>query len=198
MDPSEPALKQSDRLFPKVRFRTPRTDDAPEIWNLVRNSQPLDLNSTYAYLLLCHHFGETCVVAELPDEIVGFISAYRPPKTDDVVFVWQVAVKETMRRKGLAKAMLLKLLNREICDDVSFLEASVTPSNRASQTLFRSLASSLNTSCVEAPLFSQELFAHTAHEPEKLLRVGPIPPKYADHTIPEGEGNRGDLREARI
>jgi L-2,4-diaminobutyric acid acetyltransferase len=152
----------------------------------VHRCRPLDPNSTYAYLLLSHHFHDTCVVAERRRTIVGFVSAYVPPRQQDTIFVWQVAVDATARGEGLAGRLLDELLAREACAEVSFLETTVTPSNRPSRKLFDALARRLKAACRTSVLFPPELFNGTrsrespdgepapCHEAEELLRIGPF------------------------
>lgn len=164
-----------ESVMPAIILREPTPIDAPRITHLVRNSKPLDVNSHYAYLLLCHHFPKTCVVADSGSQIVGFLSGYRPPDTPDVIFVWQVAVAAEARGQGLAGRLLDELLQRDACSGVSYLETTVSPSNRASEALFRKLAQRLETSCETSELFSEELFAGVEdHEPEVLFRIGPF------------------------
>lgn len=164
--------------MPSITLREPSPADAPGITNLVRNCKPLDVNSHYAYLLLCHHFPKTCVVAVSGSKVVGFLSAYHPPERPDVIFVWQVAVSAGARGQGLAGRMLDELLQRKACAGVSFLETTISPSNQASQALFRKLAERLETGCETSELFSEELFAGVEnHEPEVLFRIGPFSPE---------------------
>src|SRR5690606_13401955 len=101
----------------EIAFRPPALADASRITQLIRRSGPLDLNSQYLYLLLCHHFGETCVVAEQDDSLAGFLSAYRPPRQPDTVFVWQIAVDSGFRGRGVAWSMIQHLLQRDACRD---------------------------------------------------------------------------------
>lgn len=155
-------------------FRTPCVSDGAKIHALVSNSAPLDLNSRYCYLLLCRYFDRTCVVAEEDNEIIGFISGFRPPLSDDVFFVWQVAVDNQNRRRGLGKRMLHELLHRSWCAGIRFLETTVTRSNDASRLLFQSFAQDLAAPCEEAVCFSREIFEPEAHEAEYLVRIGPF------------------------
>jgi L-2,4-diaminobutyric acid acetyltransferase len=157
-----------------ITLRQPCLEDGAAMCRLVQATTPLDPNSCYAYLLLCTHFADTCVVAEDDDELVGFVSAYRPPTDPDVLFVWQVAVKSTARGNGLAKTMIQTLLERDTCQDVTFLEATVTPSNVASQALFRSLAKAHQARCIETSWFLPEAFGSGEHETEVLFRIGPL------------------------
>jgi L-2,4-diaminobutyric acid acetyltransferase len=168
-------------------LRSPTLKDGAGIWDLVRRSKPLDENSCYAYLLLCEHFSDTCVVAEREGATAGFVSAYLPPRTDDTVFVWQVAVDRRARGMGVASAMLDYLLASSACAHVRFLETTVSPSNSASRALFHRLAKRSETICIEMPLFMQDLFAGFNHEDEVLFRIGPLQPG----------GESGEVNEVR-
>lgn len=156
-------------------LREPEVEDGSEIWHLIRDTGVLDLNSSYSYLMMCKFFRDTCVVAESDDgEIVGFVSAFRPPTRPDVIFVWQVAVAESERGKGLGLTLLKDLLSREQLKDVRYLEATVTPSNIPSQSLFRKLAREMDTECKVQECFSEEVFPGDEHEPEMTFRIGPF------------------------
>lgn len=165
-------MKQS--LLSEVELRLPLIDDGKAIWNLVKETGVLDLNSAYAYLMLCKYFSDTCVVAEEQGRIVGFVSAFRSPKKQDILFVWQVAVAKNQRRKGLGTAMLKNILAREACKGVRFLEITVTASNTVAQKLYRKLANDLQASYEVADCFSVELFPGHSHEAEAMFRIGPI------------------------
>lgn len=152
----------------------PKVRHGVDIHRLVSECRPLDLNSVYAYLLLCEHFAQTCVLAERAGKVVGFVSAYRPPARSEAIFVWQVAVAEQMRGGGLAKAMLHELLARDAVRGCRYLETTVSPSNVPSRRLFRSLARELGAPVVESVLFSEKDFGEGGHEIEALLRIGPF------------------------
>ncbi len=148
--------------------------DGVAIRCLVDASKPLDANSTYAYLLLCRHFADTCVHAKRDGRTVGFASAYRPPLSRDVVFVWQVAVAQELRGQGLGKAMLRELLSRQSLRGCCYLETTVAPSNEPSRRMFRSLARELDAPVEEGVLFEEADFGGDRHEREALIRIGPF------------------------
>lgn len=160
----------------------PSVADGVAIQSLVSASKPLDVNSTYAYLLLCSHFADTCVHAQQDGRTVGFASAYRPPHSPEVVFVWQVAVAQELRGQGLGKAMLRELIGRRALRDCRYLETTVAPSNERSRRMFQSLAQELGAPVEEGVLFEEEDFGGDRHERETLLRIGP----FASHP-PKGE-----------
>ncbi len=159
---------------PAFTLRAPTPEDGAAIWELVRRCKPLDENSCYAYLILCEHFSGTCVVAEKDGDIIGFVSAYIPPRKSDVVFVWQVAVDQRARGMGLAGAMLEEATGRPACTGVRYMETTVSPGNVASETLFRKFAKRRGAACDEETLFTRSHFGSAAHEDEVLFRIGPL------------------------
>lgn len=165
---------QKTKLRDKVLFRRPCIEDGPKIWSLTRDIQTLDLNSGYCYLSLCRHFADTCVVAEHEGELIGFVTAYRPPLEKNVLFVWQIGVAIGFHRQGVGLSMLLELLQRDACREVFFVETTITQTNSASRALFASFQKRLSTHCRESPCFSEKLFPERNHEAEHLLRIGPL------------------------
>ncbi|GAE36403.1 diaminobutyrate acetyltransferase [Halalkalibacter akibai] len=164
-----PALSQTAA----VEFLKPTVEDGAAMWELV-NESTLDQNSAYKYIMMCEFFAETCVVAKENDQLVGFVTAFIPPEKQDVLFIWQVGVDASQRGKGLASKLIKEIVQRSFCDDVTFIEATVTPSNEASQALFQSLARSYHTECEISECFAEDLFPEEGHEKELTFRVGPI------------------------
>ena len=103
-------------------MRFPSIEDGKGIWELVKSTRVLDLNSAYSYLLLSKYFSETCVLAEADGKIAGFVSAFHPLQQPEVIFVWQVAVDEAFRRRRLGMNMLRHLLAREVCNNSRYLD----------------------------------------------------------------------------
>lgn len=171
--PEAVSNSRKQRPLPDIVYRSATAADGANMWRFVGEAGVLERNSSYTYILLCQHFGDTCMVAELDGEIVGFVLAYIPPRQADTVFVWQVGVSSKMRGRGVGIRLLRHLLARDVCRNVSFLEASIAPSNTASQNLFRSFARKSHTSCRRLPFFPSEFFPEP-HESEHLYRVGPI------------------------
>lgn len=163
-------LERSDNFL----FRTPVVEDGKQIWQLIKDAGTLDLNSSYSYLLWTKYFGDTSVVVESNGQLVGFISGFIQPKAPDTLFVWQVAVDASKRGKGLASRMLQALLHSYACRNIRYLEATVSPSNKASQALFRKLARDFETDCKVTNCFTEEQFPGKGHEAERLFTIGPL------------------------
>ena len=157
-----------------IVFRKPSLADAAGVRRLIADSPPLDMNSLYCYLLICTHFYDTSVIAENDKGIAGFISGYLSPSVDHTLFIWQVVVAKESQKQGLAKAMLEAILSRHHKIPIRYLETTVNPTNKASRSLFYSLAQSLNADCKESVLFSETDFGGEAHEDEILYRIGPF------------------------
>ncbi len=155
-------------------FREPNKEDGANIWELVKSTQTLDLNSAYSYLMLCELFSDTCVIAEDEDQVIGFVSAFRQPQSPNTIFVWQVAVHESYRGKGIAKKLLKELLSRQSCENVHYMESTVSPSNLPSQSLFKGLANHLKCPCEVSECFTEDLFPESGHEAEQTYRIGPF------------------------
>ncbi|WP_026918914.1 diaminobutyrate acetyltransferase [Gordonia shandongensis] len=157
-----------------VAFRRPRARDGKRIWEIARDSQVLDVNSSYSYVLWSQDFSETSIVAEVDGEPVGFVTGYRRPANPEILMVWQVAVDASQRGKQIAGRMLCELFNRCAPDGVTAINTTISPDNEASQRLFAAAARTLGLQFHREPFFSAELFPD-AHEPEDLYLLTPAP-----------------------
>jgi len=159
---------------PQDSFREPELDDGKKVWELVKSTGVLDLNSSYQYLMWCKYFANTSIVVEREEEIVGFISGFIKPESPDTLFVWQVAVAKSERGRGLATQMLQHLLEQDALQDVQFVEATISPSNIPSQRLFRGLSRKWNANLNIMPCFKAEDFPEQGHEDELIHLIGPF------------------------
>ena len=157
-----------------IELRKPETADGSRVHALIKQCSPLDENSTYCNLLQCTHFADTCVVAEDGDELAGFMSAYIPPKQPNVLFIWQVAVHESARGQGLAQRMLSELLARDVCDEVQYIETTITPENDASWRMFSNFAHKRGWKAEQFILFDSRIHFAGEHKDEHLRKIGPF------------------------
>ncbi len=75
---------------------------------------------------------------------------------------------------GLGNYMLSELVSRLSPEGLRFVEATVTPSNTASDRVFRKFAEHKETSCKRIQHFEKAHFGSGNHEAELLYRIGPI------------------------
>lgn len=168
-DPQNLSKSNNQTTASALNFRAPTLQDGMAIYQLVANCPPLDLNSSYLYFLQSSHFADSCMLAELNGEIVGFVSAYRRPDDLQNLFIWQVAVSPTARGKGLAKRLITELLYKQMQSNIALTAVSCTiaPSNAASQALFKSIAKQYRLDLGVRDFILAEHFAGQEHEAEQ-------------------------------
>jgi L-2,4-diaminobutyric acid acetyltransferase len=164
----------------QFNLRRPRITDGRSVNALVAACPPLDKNSLYLNLLQCTHFAETCVLAErsgISGTIAGFVSGYLVPGDPATLFIWQVAIAEHARRRGLALHMMNELLQRPVCRAVRQVQTTITPSNAGSWALFRALSARLQCAFGHEVMFDRDLHLDGTHESEILVTIGPFAPR---------------------
>ncbi len=154
-----------------IRLRPVTTADGPALLRLA-TSNGLDENSPYAYLMWAEYFGGSSIVAttDASDEPLGFVMGFRRPDDHDTTFVWQIGVDDRHRRRGIAALLLDELVAHT---GATHLEATVTPSNEASATLFRRFGERHDAALTTDEVFSAAQFP-PGHEAEIRYRIGPI------------------------
>ncbi|MFD5876815.1 MULTISPECIES: diaminobutyrate acetyltransferase [unclassified Streptomyces] len=159
-----------------IRIDAPRVEDGAAIWRIARDSEVLDLNSSYSYLLWCRDFAATSVVARDENgDPVAFVTGYIRPDRPETLVVWQVAVDQAHRGKGLAATLLDALTTRVASDQgLASVETTITPDNTASDRLFTSFAQRHDVPLEREVLFDGSLFPEGTHLPEVLYRIGPF------------------------
>jgi len=161
-------------LDSEIQCRHPTLEDGATVYHLIKSCPPLDINSQYYYHIICSDFRKTCVIAEMDSSIVGFVSAYLKPEENDCLFVWQVAVAKEARGRKLALNMLQWLTSQSKCNFVQKLETTISPSNQASQKLFKRFAKQHQAKCLTFPFLDASHFGNTSHEEEILYRIFPL------------------------
>ncbi|WP_198943995.1 diaminobutyrate acetyltransferase [Streptomyces sp. CB03234] len=160
---------------PAIGIDTPRVEDGAAIWRIARDSEVLDLNSSYSYLLWCRDFAATSLVARGADgEPIAFVTGYIRPQRPHTLVVWQVAVDHDHRGQGLAGVLLDALTARVAGQGVHTVETTITPDNTASDRLFTAYAERRGASLEREVLFNGGLFPEGTHEPEVLYRISPV------------------------
>ncbi|GHF88246.1 L-2,4-diaminobutyric acid acetyltransferase [Streptomyces griseosporeus] len=150
--------------------------DGSALWRIARDSEALDLNSSYSYLLWCRDFAGTSAVARREDgQPIGFVTGYVRPERPHTLLVWQVAVDSAYRGRGLAAALLDGLTARLAAERaITEVETTITPGNTASERLFTSFAARHGATVEREVLFDAGLFPDGPHDPEVLYRIGPL------------------------
>ncbi|MDN5757722.1 MAG: diaminobutyrate acetyltransferase [Tomitella sp.] len=154
-----------------VTFREPQVPDGTRLWEITRDSDVLDVNSSYAYVLWCRDFARSSIVATVDNRVCGFVTGFRRPTRPDTLMVWQVAVDSAQQGSGIAGRMLGALLDRLADEGVTRLETTISPDNTASQALFTGVARRRGVQIRREDLFAADAFPDS-HEPEDLYIIG--------------------------
>jgi L-2,4-diaminobutyric acid acetyltransferase len=159
-----------------LQIDRPAVADGAALWRIARDSEALDLNSSYSYLLWCRDFAGTSAVARNErGEPVGFITGYVRPERPHTLLVWQVAVDDAYRGRGIAAALLDGLVARVGGEyGVTRVETTITPGNTASERLFGAFAERHSAALEREVLFPTSLFPDGPHDAEVLYRIGPF------------------------
>jgi L-2,4-diaminobutyric acid acetyltransferase len=163
-------VEELENPVSEATFRQPVTKDGQAMWQMARDSQVLDLNSSYSYLLWCRDFAETSILATIDGVSAGFVTGYMRPDDPGTLMVWQVAVGDAFQKRGLAAAMLDELAARTQADRI---ETTITADNAASNRLFTRLAERHGAECERTALFTPEMYPD-GHDTEYLYRIGPL------------------------
>lgn len=157
-----------------LRFEIPKLQDGLAVTELIRNSPPLDLNSSYCYMLCCSLWADTSVCAWQGDQLTGFVSAFFRPDQPDALFIWQVAVHEDARGQQLARRMIKEILRRPQSQSANVIHTTISPDNTASWRMFEGLSQSLRCESRTYAFLDKDQHFLGQHESEALLEIGPL------------------------
>lgn len=174
----EQQMREEALIATGLTFDVPSAGDAADVWRLIRDCPPLDLNTPYCYMLMCDDFADTTVVVRDEGKIVACITGMRLPRKPEALFIWQVAVAESHRRQGMGHRMMRAILARDCNADMTHIETTVSPSNKPSRAMFRTFAEKLGVPMETIGEFGEDLFpaeaSEAAHEEETRFRIGPF------------------------
>ncbi|GAA1489166.1 diaminobutyrate acetyltransferase [Brachybacterium sacelli] len=164
----------AETSVPGFEITSPTRHQGADMWRVARDSGTLDLNTSYAYLLMARDFAGTSRVAVQDGEVVGFVLGYRRPTDPECLFIWQIAVDTSLRGRKVA-AQLLDALVSDL-SGVRTLETTITADNAASQRLFASFAERHGADHRIEPLFEESDFPDPGHGAELLHVIGELTP----------------------
>lgn len=151
-------------------------DEAREVWELAANDPVMDTNSAYAYIMAADFWGETFLIAR--DEhgrLAGYVLGVQRPDRK-AVFVWQIAVAEHARRKGLGHRLLAALMTSAAPLGLTRLEATVAPANKPSAAMFKRFADDNGVPCEITEGYPGSAFPEPGSEGERMFEIGPFTP----------------------
>ncbi len=160
----------------ELLVRPTRLEDGAAAYGLVKACPGMDINSLYAYLMLCKEFSRTSRMAFRDGKPIGYVCGFRPPQRPEAVFIWQIVVSPDAQGTGVGGKMLHDLAAglSQTKESISYVEATVAGDNQASRGLFGGLAQKLGAPLREEPYLAEGHFGGHDHPAEPLIRIGPF------------------------
>lgn len=156
----------------EIIISKPSKKQGKQIYDLVKSTKVLDVNSEYLYLLQTTHFRDMCSVATYQEKVIGFVSGYMIPNEQNTLFIWQVAVDSNYRGNDLARKLIMDIIQRKELN-VNYLHTTVSPSNNASIRVFEKVAAHYETQMTNETFIEVDDFIDE-HEEEVLYKIGPF------------------------
>ncbi len=123
-----------------MEVREIRKNDLEKIIELIKQGIPYVLPyNVYVYWILQNYYSSTCKVVESEDKIIGYISGI-PSLDKETIFIWQLCVDIKHRGDGIGTMMIDSLVSEAKRLGYCNIQLSISDTNIASQTLFKSYA----------------------------------------------------------
>jgi L-2,4-diaminobutyric acid acetyltransferase len=134
-----------------IKIRTPRMGDIAGIVELVNTGKPyLSAHGPYLYWIYINFWRDTCAVAELDGEIIGWCSII--PVSGATYLCHQLGVVPHARRLGLGKTLFLSVLDKLKARHTAFaIEFTVDRRNRAALDLDKAVAAEAGMELTKKP-----------------------------------------------
>lgn len=125
------------------------------------------------FILLCAHFADTSIVAEVAGAPRGYALGYRIPTRPLELFVCRLGVAADEDPHELTPRLFEELLARRACADARFLCLTCNPRDLSLQERCHQFARRRGVRYTLEPCFPGSLFSE-ARLDENLLRLGPL------------------------
>lgn len=156
-----------------MEIRIPTANDLSGILELVQSCQPaITPYIPYYYWMTLRYFHETCAIAEISNEIVGWCLII-PVPGEGRYFLHQLAVAPRVRQKGTGTDLVIAIIRRIKKLHTNFeLEFTVERKNSVTKLLAEAVAKEFGMRIVQRPdlidllskepSYREELYALTA------------------------------------
>jgi len=121
-----------------MSIRNAKVEDAKIITEIAKNYAPMlrpSVEGTYEYLARC--FSNTFFVYEIEGEIVGFIVGFPNTNKQDEFWIYQIAVLDKYRKKGIGTKLFKRLLDQVKKEGYKSIKSHYIFENKASEALHK-------------------------------------------------------------
>lgn len=150
-----------------VKVRNIIPNDYILFQQLVRKCSPLDIHTSYTYWLMAKYYNKSSFILEVNNKPCGYIMTI---ENSDVVFIWQIAIIESQRKKGYSELLIDKVV--EYAKNIRKpIEITIDKNNINSTSAFKGYCSKNNYSMIS--LEEQEIYNENniIHEKEILYHI---------------------------
>lgn len=156
-----------------ITFRSPDVSHAAHISSMVKQHDQLDDNSEYIYAIWCTYFAPNTAVALDGNEVLAFITGFRPPSDPQTFFLWQTCAKPRHGIPNLGVDLIQYAAEREIGRGARTIEASVAVDNKPIKLLMKTLCRRLGGKLETGVLFASDTLSRDGdeHHEEVLYRI---------------------------
>jgi L-2,4-diaminobutyric acid acetyltransferase len=111
--------------------------DFLDVYKFVSDCKPLENYSEHFYKIILRYFRNTCLLAKINEEIVGFVYCFKSQVDKNKLFLWQIGVSSKYRNKKIAKKLIdrIEIIAKDI--GCKIIELTVDPENIPSQNFFK-------------------------------------------------------------
>jgi L-2,4-diaminobutyric acid acetyltransferase len=120
----------------KIIIRNPKEEEFLDVYKFVSNCKPLENYYEHFYKIMLRYFRNSCVLAKLDDDIVGFMLGFTSQVDKDIFFLWQIGVKSDMQNRRIGKKILEETERLAKNIGCTKIHTTVDPGNIHSQRLF--------------------------------------------------------------
>jgi L-2,4-diaminobutyric acid acetyltransferase len=123
--------------------------DYPALRRVIDESESLDHHTDYTYWVALNQWPSLFLIAKRNERIIGFAFGLRNDGNPERLFLWQIGVVSSERRRGIATKLVNELCVRAVREGVQELWFTIADEIAPSRALFRKLASAFGSSMVE-------------------------------------------------
>jgi diaminobutyrate acetyltransferase len=121
-----------------MKIINPSKKEFMDIHDFVGKCNGLVQHPGHFYKIITEYFGGSFFIAKENDEIIGFTFGFQSQEDEDIFFMWQIGVDKNQRRKGVASALVEKVIYYAQEHGCKKVHATVETKNNPSQRLFES------------------------------------------------------------
>jgi len=125
------SLKQA-----RPNFQKAREEDFMMIQRFVAFCPPLEGYPPHVFKILLRYFHNTCFVAKIDREVLGWVLGFKSQVHENTYFLWQIGIGPALQGRGVGSELLDYIEEQVKNEGCKRVEVTIDPENIPSQKLF--------------------------------------------------------------